>query len=233
MKKRKHTQKKQKGFFVCITIIAIIGLISLSIILVCVSNCKWMTANLASILSGVLSAIATTILGAVAVWQNIEYRKLSDELDKRTFKAQVLSSCPYFSVINFIIETDDLGNHIFKMKLNNIGNSLATFVLPSDFEFSKFGYYYGKNSNEIIHSYYTNDYTNIEPNSCFEFVTEPLKLCFEDTSDRSYFTHIILSIVGQNQIQFDQEIQLEYKIIDGKLTYVAQHQMQFLNIYEN
>lgn len=144
MKRNRNSKKKQSTSFIKIIIFSIIFLVLISIVLALLSNCTWMTPNLASILSGVLSAVATTLLGAVAVWQNIEYQKLSDKLDKRTFKAQVLSSCPYFSVTSCIIEKDDLDNHIFKVQLENIGNTLATFVLPSEFEFSKYGYYYGK-----------------------------------------------------------------------------------------
>lgn len=90
-----------------------------------------------------------------------------------------------------------------------------------------------KNSNGIIHSCYATDYANIEPNHSLEFTSEPLNLKIEKINDSAYFAYIILSIVGQNQIQFDQEIQLEHKIIDDKLTYITQHQSQFLNIYEN
>lgn len=233
MKRNRKPKKKQNSPFINIMIVSIIFLALFSIGLALLSNCTWMTPNLASILSGVLSAVATTILGAIAVWQNIEYQKLSDKLDKRTFKAQVLSSCPYFSVTNCVIENDDSGNYIFKVQLKNIGNSLATFVLPSEFEFSRYGYYYGKNHNGTIHSCYARDYANIESNQSFEFISEPFNLQTEKTNDCTYFTYIVLSIVGQNQIQFDQEIQLECKMVDNKLTYITQHQSQFLNIYEN
>lgn len=232
-RKINSNSKKASPSFTKIAISSIILLAIASLAMVRVSNCSWMSPNLASILGGVLSAVATTILGAIAIWQNIEYRKLNDILEKRTFKAQVLSSCPYFSVTKCIANKDETGKYIFEITLNNIGNSLATFVLPTEFEFSNLGYYYGKNSKGVVNTIYDIDYSNIEPNQSLTFISEPINYDFESTENNTFFAHMVISIVGHNQIQFDQQIQLEFRSVDNNLIYLSQHQSQFLNLYDN
>jgi hypothetical protein len=187
---------------------------------------------MASILGGILSAIATTILGAIAIWQNIEYKRLNDISEQKAFKAQVLSTCPYFSISECQIYKEVSENYIFKIKLTNIGKSLATFVLPYEFEFSDLGYYYGKTNSNIINTIYSDDYSNILQNDSFSFTSEPMNIKFSNDNN-TYFAYIVLSIVAHNQIQFDQQIKLEFSLVDNELKYITQHQSQFLNLYDS
>ena len=227
MKKQK---KKHSTSFVLISILSIGLLTVLSLALVLTANCCWMTANMASILGGVLSAVATTILGAIAIWQNIEYKRLSEISEQKTFKAQVLSACPYFSINECEIDKEVSGNYVFKINLTNIGKSLATCVLPYEFEFSNLGYFYGKTNSNVINTVYSIDYANISPNDSFTFNSEPMDIKFSNCND-TYFAYIVISIVAHNQIQFDQQIQLEFGLINNELKYITQHQSQFLNLY--
>lgn len=59
-------------------IIIIIILLSLAVFC-CINAGEW-NSNLVSMISGLWSAVATVILGAIAVWQNKRYKQLSDEM---------------------------------------------------------------------------------------------------------------------------------------------------------
>ncbi len=72
MRYKKKVKGKYKvvknGRFIKLAIFSVIGLAFFGIIGLLCANCCWMTANLASLWDGVLSAAATIILGIVAVW---------------------------------------------------------------------------------------------------------------------------------------------------------------------
>lgn len=59
----------------------IICLIIITAVSLAYADC--FSSEQASILGGALSVLATTILGVVAMWQNREYKKLSDEMTDR------------------------------------------------------------------------------------------------------------------------------------------------------
>ncbi len=57
--------------------------------LLCIACSECFTANRASIIGGVLSAVATGLLGGIAFWQNKRYKELSDELNERAYMPEI------------------------------------------------------------------------------------------------------------------------------------------------
>ena len=72
---------------------AIIFLLVISFVCIVFANC--MTANSASILGGVLSALATVFLGVIAFWQNKRYKELSDEMNDTMLMPEVYQSTEF------------------------------------------------------------------------------------------------------------------------------------------
>lgn len=229
LQKNKKTVKKFNKFLMFATIsICILGIISI-VILLC-ANCTWMTSNLASILGGVLSAVATVLLGIVAIWQNIEYKHQSDIAEKRLFKVQVFNSCPYFSVKNCDVQTNNDSEFGYCIELKNIGKTFAPFVMVSEIEFSKFNYFIGKSSNNVFNKYFDEHHINILQNKVFEFISK--KITYKLIEGETYYSHIILSVVSENQIQFDQQISLQFKYLNNELKFIKEVSSQFLEIYD-
>lgn len=74
--------KKRDRFFLSVIIAISLLLIASAL---CIVLANRMSANTASIVGGVLSAVATALLGIIAFWQNKKYKELSDELNERAF----------------------------------------------------------------------------------------------------------------------------------------------------
>ena len=55
----------------------------LATMILCCVFAKEMNPNFVSMLSGIISAMATIILGIIAMWQNKQYKEMSDKLDER------------------------------------------------------------------------------------------------------------------------------------------------------
>jgi len=234
MRFKKKVKGKYKvvknGHFIKLAIFSVIGLAVFGIIGLLCANCCWMTANLASLWGGVLSAAATIILGIVAVWQNIEYKRQSDMMQDKLFKAQVFSSCPYFSIEECDIQTKTDKKFGYMVKLKNIGKTFAPFVMISELEFSKTMLFLGKSSKDIFNKCFDETFLNVKCDDTIEFITEQID--FELIEGQRYFSHIILSVVSDNQVQYDQQITLEFKYENNQLEYIGQAVCKFLELYD-
>ena len=78
------------GTFICVTLAIILGGS-----FICYCKADTYSPNQASILGGILSAIATALLGIIAFWQNKRYKKLADDYNDKLsmpeiFKAESL-----------------------------------------------------------------------------------------------------------------------------------------------
>lgn len=76
-----------KNKFTCILIVALLFLVGISI--ACYVRANHFSANEASIVGGVLSAVATGLLGVVAFWQNKRYKELADEFNERAYMPEL------------------------------------------------------------------------------------------------------------------------------------------------
>lgn len=231
---KRNSKSKYKivknGGFKAFAIISISVLVILSIIGISCANCSWMTANLASLWGGVLSAAATIFLGVIALWQNIEYKRQGDIAQDKLFKAQVFSSCPYFSIDECDIQTKSNKEFGYMVKLKNIGKSFAPFVMITELEFSKTMLFMGKSSKDIFNKCFEEEFLNVKCNDTIDFITNQID--YELVEGQKYFSHIILSVVSDNQVQFDQQITLEFKYENNQLEYIGQAVTKFLELYD-
>lgn len=90
--------KKENDRSTCFVVCAIILLVLASVACLACANC--MSSNFASIMGGVLSVAATTLLGVIAVWQNRKYKELSDEKSKQAEELMFTPECRLFDVCN-------------------------------------------------------------------------------------------------------------------------------------
>lgn len=88
--------KQANKNLVIVAIIAAVILIIASVI--CVFRANSMSANVASIIGGILSVAATTVLGLIALWQNRRYKELSDEKDGKLEQLTLTPECRLLSV---------------------------------------------------------------------------------------------------------------------------------------
>ena len=80
---------------VCISIL--IGILILISVL-CIVFANKMSSNTSSVVGGVLSVVATTILGMIAFWQNKRYKELSDSKDSKIEQLTITPECRLLSV---------------------------------------------------------------------------------------------------------------------------------------
>lgn len=220
--------KNGKFYIFAIISIAVLG-VSIIIGLTC-ANCSWMTPNLASLWGGVLSAVATVFLGIVAIWQNTEYKHQSDIAQDKLFKAQVFSSCPYFSVEDCDVQTKSSNQFGYMVRLKNIGKTFAPFVMITELEFSKTMLFIGKKSKDVFNKCFDEEFLNVKFNEMIEFIT--MQIDYELLEGQIYYSHIILSVVSDNQVQFDQQITLKFKYENNELKYMEQAVSKFLELYD-
>lgn len=97
---------------ICI-VLFMLGYLSLSYV-------KSKNGDMTTMLAGLWSAGATAILGGIAIWQNMRYKKLADIKDSRYLKIENekmrLLNLPYFSIntgpVDDILLKDNGGNYI-------------------------------------------------------------------------------------------------------------------------
>lgn len=80
---------------VCISIL--IGILILISVL-CIVFANKMSSNTSSVVGGVLSVVATTILGMIAFWQNKRYKELSDSKDSKIEQLTITPECRLLSI---------------------------------------------------------------------------------------------------------------------------------------
>lgn len=88
--------KLENKKLVVVAIVAAVILIIASGI--CAFRANSMSANVASIIGGILSVAATTVLGVIALWQNKRYKELSDEKDIKLEQLILTPECRLRSV---------------------------------------------------------------------------------------------------------------------------------------
>lgn len=131
----KKENDRSTSFVVC----AIILLVLASVACLACANC--MSSNFASIMGGVLSVAATTLLGVIAVWQNRKYKELSDEKSKQAEELmftpecwlEKISSQEGFAIQRQKVLTDIAGEkcflHFLTLNLTLIGISVSEMIL--------------------------------------------------------------------------------------------------------
>lgn len=87
MENNTNKNKKDSDIFLRTIWLVLGGLILISVI--CIFKCD--SSDRATMISGALSAFATAALGSIAIWQNMRYKKQSDENAKRI---EVLTRTP-------------------------------------------------------------------------------------------------------------------------------------------
>lgn len=131
----KKENDKSTGFVVCAIILLALGSIACLIF----ANC--MSSNTASIMGGVLSVAATTLLGMIAVWQNKKYKELADEKSRQAEELMFTPECWFWEVSSrsgFAVQrqkalTDITGEnyflHFLTLNLTLIGISVSEMIL--------------------------------------------------------------------------------------------------------
>lgn len=102
----------------------ILSLVALAIITIVACLCaKYVQSNVATMISGALSALATVILGSIAIWQNVQYKKQSDDFHDMLMR-------PYISIFDsnksadaeeIKVDYDSGGTDIKNMRIQNVG----------------------------------------------------------------------------------------------------------------
>ena len=234
MKSKKKTKSKYKivknGGFKTFAIISISILAVFSIIGISCANCSWMTANLASLWGGVLSAAATIFLGIIALWQNIEYKRQGDITQDKLFKAQVFSSCPYFDINSCDVKCTDDGSFTLNLVVKNIGKTFAPWVMVTQLELSNPWLLLNKTDSSTYSGVYENEYFNLKPEEFFIFHSENINIILDE--EKTYYSHIVLSVTSDSQVQFDQHITMKFEVKNKKLKYIGQAVSRFLELYD-
>ena len=88
-------KQANKNLVIAAIVAAVILIIASGI---CVFRANSMSANVASIIGGILSVAATTVLGLIALWQNRRYKELSDEKDGKLEQLTLTPECRLLSV---------------------------------------------------------------------------------------------------------------------------------------
>lgn len=115
-----------------------------------------MDTNVASIIGGILSVIATTVLGVIALWQNKRYKELSDEKDSKLEQLTLTPECRLLSAstVSSNIKNSNIQiaipNSVFAGKDLNL--SFVTLNLPMiDITVQRISYSYYDKSNSKKH----------------------------------------------------------------------------------
>ena len=85
-------------------------------------------------------------------------------------------------------------------------------------------------ANQLVNKCFDEEHLNVKTNDMIEFITGQID--FELAEEQRYFSHIILSVVSDNQVQFDQQIILEFKYENNQLKYIGQSVSKFLELYD-
>ena len=103
--------------------------------------------------------------------------------------------------------------------------------MPYEFEFSKYSYKCEKHTQDIFLQICETTHTNVLSEEIIDFISDSISLKMIEGQD-VFYAHITLSIVSENQIQYDQVIQMKFEKRDCILKYVSEYPTQFLKLYE-
>lgn len=182
---------------------------------------------------GYMSYFGTVCLAIVAVWQSNDFEEQAVRREKQLFKLQVYGSCAYFVTDDVrIIKSSNENRLKFHIKFRNVGNGNALGVILQDFEFGKYGYRIGKSSNGQTHELILEEYGYIAKQHTFE-VTPPEVNCNDVVGREECYAYLTLTVVSDNQMMFDQEIQLRFGNCENGLTYKGAYMSQFFELYED
>lgn len=220
-------------------VIIVISLIFLPMILInCLfklsSSCdffvaEWLPDNALLYWGSCLSFIGTVSLGAVAVWQNYNFKLQNDKFNEKVLKLQIFSGCAYFKSASCKIQKDTR-KLVFSVIFKNIGKSLAVAVIPVEFEFSKYAFKTSANRDDIVTYTFDEQYSNISIEGLIKLDCE-FSAKIKIKANEFYFAHITLSIVSENQMQYNQIIQLKFQYINKQFRFINEY-VQYLELYE-
>ena len=182
---------------------------------------------------GYMSYFGTVCLAIVAVWQSNDFAEQAMRRAKQLFKLQVYSSCAYFATDDVrIIKSNDGKRLKFHIKFKNAGNGNALGIILQDFEFGKYGYKIGKSIDGQMHKLILEEYGYIAKQHALE-ITSPEVNCDDVVGREEYYVYLTLTVVSDNQMMFDQEIQLRFSNGENGLTYKGTYMSQFFELYED
>lgn len=182
---------------------------------------------------GYMSYFGTVCLAIVAVWQSNDFEEQAVRREKRLFNLQVYGSCAYFVVADVNVVKGNGKNKLkLHVKFKNVGNGNALGVILQDFEFGKYGYKIGKNSKDQIDILLFEEYGYIAKQHLFE-ITSPEISCDTIVGKEECYAYFILTVVSDNQMMFDQEIQLRFGNDENGLTYRGAYMSRFFELYED
>ena len=130
----------------------VVAVIAITVLIIIFVICIFLACDRASIIVDILSVIATTVLGVIALWQNKRYKELSDEKDSKIEQLTLTPECRLLSVRT---ESSNEKNSSIQMAIpkavstgNDLYLSFATLNLPMiDITVQKISYLYYDKSN--------------------------------------------------------------------------------------
>ena len=182
---------------------------------------------------GYMSYFGTVCLAIVAVWQSNDFEDRTERRDKQLFKLQVYNNCSYFVTDSVEIITNCGENKVkFHVRLRNTGKSNALSVILQDFEFGRYGYKIGKEATGEAHEFILKEYGYIAEQQTLEF-TSPIINSDIIKSEKDCYAYFTMSILSDNQMMFDQEIQLRFCNNEDGLVYSGAFISKFFELYDN
>jgi len=179
-----------------------------------------------------LAFIGTISLGVLALHQNQVFKDENEKMNRKLMQAQIFSSCAFYKVGSCRVNVnEDEGTFQIVVYLKNIGKAVAICTIPYEFEFSRYGYKTEKHTQDIFLQVCDTAHTNVLSEGIIDFVTDSISLKMISEQD-VFYAHMTLSIVSENQMQYDQVIQMKFEKRDGILKYVSEYPAQFLRLYE-
>lgn len=154
------------------------------------------------------------------------------KMNRKLVQAQIFSSCAFYKVGSCRVNVDeDEGIFQIVVYLKNIGKAVAVCTIPYEFEFSRYGYKTQKHTQDIFLQVCDTAHTNVLSEGIINFATDSISIKMISEQD-IFYAHMTLSIVSENQMQYDQVIQMKFEKRDGILKYVSEYPAQFLKLYE-
>lgn len=106
---------------------------------------------------------------------------------------------------------------------------MAPWVMATQLELSKSCFLLNKADNYTYSEIYENEYFNLKPEEFFIFHSDGINITLDE--GKTYYLHLVLSVVSDSQVQFDQQITIKYEVKNNKLKCVGQAASKFLELY--
>lgn len=192
----------------------------------------WEAKDALAFYGSFLSFVGTILLGALVLHQNKVFKDDNEKLNRKLIQAQIFNNCAFYKVgscfVNVYEEETAFDISVF---LKNIGKSIAVCTSPIEFEFSKYGFKSENRTHNIFLQTCTITHTNVLSDGVINFTSEAIPFNMITEQD-VYYAHMTLNIVSENQMQYDQVIQMRFEKRDGILKYVSEYPAQFLKLNE-